>query len=543
MPQTRKLDYNSLLVIGSGMAGLLVALLAADRTPVTLLTKEKASQSSTDLAQGGIAAVWDEKDSIDLHIADTLNAGNGLCDKEAVSILSQKSHESILSLIDFGVTFDKDKNGKYQLGLEGAHSLPRILHAGGDATGREIRKVLFNRVMEHPNIKLLEDSQVTEICSLGGEITGVQVRTSGKSVERLEADCIILATGGAGQLYKYTSNPSVATGDGVTLAYRAGADLMDLEFFQFHPTALSLPGKPNYLITEAMRGEGAVLRNSAGEAFMENRHPLKDLAPRDIVARSIAHELSKTPESKVYLDISTISSERIEKRFPTVFESCLKCGLDIRNGPIPVTPVSHFMIGGVATDLWGRTTLKGLYACGEVARTGIHGSNRLASNSLLECVVFATRINDALQLDCEQLPKGWKIEPSHTSVAESYIESPLGELSLSAGCSKSVLQKLVWDRVGLIRNRNSLEELLRTLGRIPDSPPEGHDREEFSLHSLKLLAKLMGESALYREESRGSHFRDDFPLQSKKFNHPVVRNISETLNKQPKNRNYGTLSS
>jgi len=543
MSPTQKLDCNSLVVIGSGMAGLLAALLVADTIPVILLTKEKASHSSTDLAQGGIAAVWDEKDSVDLHIADTLNAGNGLCDREAVSILSQKSHESIQSLIDFGVKFDKDKNGKYQLGLEGAHSIPRILHAGGDATGREIRKVLFDRVMEHENIKLQENSQVTEIISEGGKVTGVQFRNSDLTLERIETDCVILATGGAGQLFKYTSNPLVATGEGVTLAYRAGADLMDLEFFQFHPTALSLPGKPNYLITEAMRGEGAVLRNSAGEAIMENKHPLKDLAPRDIVARTIAYELSKSPDNKVYLDVSMIASDRIENRFPTVFESCLKCGLDIREGQIPVTPVSHFMIGGVATDLWGRTTIEGFYACGEVARTGIHGSNRLASNSLLECIVFASRINEALQLDRKQLPERWHFNSSSESTGENHIESPLGVLSLSEGFSKNVLQKLVWDHAGLIRNRNSLEKLLRTLGQIPATPPEDHSEEEFSLHSLKLLAKLMGESALHRAESRGSHFRDDFPLQSKKFRHPVVRNISETFYKQPKHHNYGTLSS
>ncbi|MBU2510887.1 L-aspartate oxidase [bacterium] len=508
------------IVIGSGLAGLLAAVSLADKTPVIVLTKKKLCDSNTQHSQGGIAAVWSSEDSSDLHIDDTLSAGRGLCDKEAVSVLSNKSKESIQRLIDLGVLFDKDDKGSYLLGLEGAHSIPRILYAGGDATGAEIQRALAKSASIHPNITILENSHVVEIINEGGQLEGVEYFDSNGNRAFIGCNQIVLATGGAGQLFQFTSNPATATGEGNILAYLAGAELSDLEFFQFHPTGLCIPGVPNFLISEAVRGERAVLRNQSGKAIMEGIHPLKDLAPRDIVARTIANELSKTPQSKVFLDATQIDPVKLTTRFPTIFNSCFKHNIDIRKDPIPVTPVAHYMIGGVTSDLNGRTNVRGLYVSGEVSRTGVHGANRLASNSLLECAVFSMQVANSIIEDRKQLPKMWGSVHDHSIPLNSVYSAHKNELSLAD------FQQMMWKKAGLIRNKESLVDLLDQLRNYPLVFNEDFTPEKIELHMLKNLGRLIALSALQREESRGSHYRSDFPENKKSFLYPITRTYS-----------------
>lgn len=501
-------DFNNSLpvvVVGSGLAGLATARLVAEQQPVILLTKRNLTDSNTQYSQGGIAAVWSSDDSIDLHIKDTLGAGSGMCNPDAVRILSAYSKEAILKLIELGVIFDKDPSGKFLLGLEGAHSLPRILHAGGDATGAEIQRALSDSVSDHPNITILKNSQALSILTDNGKVSGLKYCASDNTIKTLDCSQLVIATGGAGQLYKYTSNPETATGEGIVLAYRAGAELADLEFFQFHPTALNLKGVPNFLISEAVRGEGAILRNSAGQAYMAEKHPLKDLAPRDIVARANAREMLSG--ETVYLDATAIGSDRLRKRFPTISKKCLEYGIDIGKDQIPVTPVAHCMMGGITTDLMGRTTVPGLYANGEVARTGVHGSNRLASNSLLECAVFSIRTQKAIQEDQQEAPLLWKNRSDkivqNMIEAQSILDKHLMTLS--------ELQDEMWSNAGIIRSKESLKHIIQALEAVPVTVTEYKDTNSFELHALKVLGKLIAESALRREESRGNHFRSDFP--------------------------------
>ena len=448
-----------------------------------------------------------------------MTAGRGLCDENAVNILSQKSHESISKLIELGVFFDKDQHGDYRLGLEGAHSLPRILYAGGDATGAEIQRALAASVHDHQNISILEDSHVVEIINEDGHVEGVVYYDGSRKRIYLECDQIVLATGGAGQIYRYTSNPDTATGEGNVLAYTAGAELADLEFYQFHPTGLNVPNAANFLISEAVRGEGAILRNMAGKAIMEGVHPLKDLAPRDIVARTIANEMIKTSE-KVFLDATGINPQKLEKRFPTISKSCLKFGIDIRKNPIPITPVAHYMIGGVVTDLSGRTTVKGLYASGEVARTGVHGANRLASNSLLECSVFSIRVANSMLQDQMKMPDMWQHQSGRSQ--------PDSELSFPAEPQLELpqFQNMMWQHVGLSRNKSSLMTVIETLKNTPVIFNSEFSPERFELFALKNLGRIIALSALQREESRGSHFRFDFPDSKDSFLYSIKRTIN-----------------
>ncbi|MCG8336234.1 MAG: L-aspartate oxidase [Proteobacteria bacterium] len=505
------------VLIGSGMAGLLSAKIIAKKQPVVLLTKKGICDSNTQHSQGGIAAVWSDLDSSDLHIRDTLEAGRGLCNRDAVTFLSKNSKESIGRLIELGVFFDKDASGQYKLGLEGAHSLPRILYAGGDATGAEIQRALAESVTNHSNISVCEESHVTEIVNEEGFIEGVVYFDKNGNRVFLECDQVILASGGAGQIYQYTSNPSTATGEGNILAYSAGAELTDLEFFQFHPTGLCIENVPNFLISEAVRGEGAILRNSSGKAIMEGIHPLKDLAPRDIVARTIAREMGKPDNEQVYLDATAINPDKLERRFPTIYQSCLSYKIDIRKDPIPITPVAHYMIGGVISDLGGRTTVKGLYAVGETARTGVHGANRLASNSLLECAVFSIQAAESIQRDQNQIPEIWDKEnksilPGSDTrvVAPTYLE-------------KDELRKNMWKLAGLVRCKESLMQMIDKLSDVPWSFDEPFSTDKFELYALKNLGRLIAISALQREESRGSHFRTDFPKSRDNFLYSIKR--------------------
>ncbi len=500
------------------MAGLLSAKIVAEKQPVILLTKKKICDSNTQHSQGGIAAVWSDLDSSDLHIKDTLDAGRGLCDREAVTFLSRNSKDSISELIKLGVLFDKDEVGQYRLGLEGAHSLPRILYAGGDATGAEIQRALAESVRNHPNVSIHEEAHVTEIVNEDGLVDGVVFYDTNKKRVFLECDQVILAAGGAGQIYQYTSNPSTATGEGNVLAYAAGAELTDLEFFQFHPTGLCLPDVPNFLISEAVRGEGAILRNNAGKAIMEGIHPLKDLAPRDVVARTIAREMEKSESEQVYLDATEINSDKLIKRFPTIYKSCITYGIDIRFDPIPITPVAHYMIGGVISDLGGRTTVKGLYAIGESARTGVHGANRLASNSLLECAVFSIEAAKSIFADQNQVPKIWITNNSMPVLprSDTRVVAP-------SQLEKEDLRRLMWKLGGLARCKNSLMRAIEDLKDVPFVFEEPFSNERFELFAMKNLSRLVVISALQREESRGSHFRTDFPDSKDSFLYSIKR--------------------
>ncbi len=520
------MSASPLLVIGSGLAGLLVARLAAETRPVHVITKSTLYDSNTRWSQGGIAAVWSQDDSVALHTEDTVNAGDGLCDPQAVHILSENSRSAVQQLIDLGTQFDTDDHQKFRLGLEGAHSVKRILHAGGDATGVEIQRSLGETVSDHPNITIHEHNAVTELLTDGFQITGIRVvHFPTHTFSVFPGEQVVLATGGAGQLYCYSSNPSVATGDGAALAYCAGADLMDLEFYQFHPTALCLPGAPNFLITEALRGEGAVLRNRSGERFMETEHPRKELAPRDIVSRAIAHQMQQQGGFGVYLDATALPSDVLEYRFPTIFRTCKEYGIDIRRDRIPVTPVAHYMIGGVATDLWGRTTVPGLYACGEVARTGVHGANRLASNSLLEAAVFAIRVAQILEKDQphdaaqwlnlpEDLPHALPSQTWDSTFAKATVASETSTDGIpndGVSLGREEFQHLMWECAGVIRHEVQLKHLYNRLRSVPLPHPQPKDLASFELASLQVLGRLVAESALERRESRGAHYRQDFP--------------------------------
>ena len=506
-------DY---IVIGSGIAGLYSALLAVEFGSVLILTKGGIADCNTQYAQGGIAAAVGPEDSPNHHFADTLAAGAGLCNEEAARILAEQGPQAISELVRLGVIFDT-ADGEVALGREAAHRMPRVLHAGGDATGARIELTLSS-LAHHSRIHVQEYTTTSRLLVEGGRVVGVAglVNGEGDEVEYLAAHTI-LATGGAGRLYRYTTNPEVTTGDGVALAYQAGAAVMDMEFYQFHPTALRLPGAPPFLITEAMRGEGAVLRNARGEAFMTEYHPQGDLAPRDVVSRSLLAEMRRTGAGNVVLDATHMPSERLAARFPSIYNFCLTYGLDITRDPIPVSPAAHYMMGGVLTNTDGETTLPGLYACGEVACTGLHGANRLASNSLLETVVFGQRVVR------RSLEGGWSgPRPEGVFALEAEPSDAAGAPSIEG------LQALNWSNVGIIRSREGLEEAAGVFSAWEASAPEGGDRGDRELANMVTLGRLMAESALVRQESRGAHFRTDFPETSEAWlRHTVFMKLDD----------------
>lgn len=497
-------------IIGSGIAGLYVGLKACRNFDVTILTKSSIEECNTRYAQGGISAPIGEGDSPALHYRDTMAAGAGLCDPEAVRTLTEDAVDRIYDLIDYGVEFDT-VHGEIALAREGAHSMPRIVHAGGDATGARIESTLSNSARKS-GIKIMERHLATEILTEGGAVSGLRVLDciSG-SIEDFESKWIVLATGGAGRIFKYGTNPIVATGDGIALAYKAGAMVADMEFFQFHPTVLAMPGATRFLISEAVRGEGAVLRNAQGERFMVRYHPQGELASRDIVSRAIVSEMERTGSNAMYLDLTHLPRQRVITRFPNIYKSCLEHGLDITQELIPVAPAAHYMVGGVKANLWGETSVKNLFACGEVACTGVHGANRLASNSLLEVLVFGKRIVDrALRGTWE-----WghdQLKPGDEIIAlESGADAPGGEEPSVKG-----LQQLTWECVGIKRRGEGLRKADEMLGRwearLRGGAPTDEDRIE--LKSMVLVARLMARAALLREESRGCHYREDFPNES-----------------------------
>jgi len=529
------MNHYDYIVVGSGIAGLYVALLAIKRGSVLILTKGSIDDCNTKYAQGGIAVAMGKDDSPELHYKDTIAAGDGLCDTEAVRILTEEAAECIADLITLGVPFDT-LDGEITVAREAAHSVSRIIHAGGDATGERIEVTLSRQVRSTP-IKVLEYCLVSDILLEDGRVKGVRAldwRTG--SAEEYGCQFLILATGGDGRLFRYTTNSDVVTGDGIALAFEVGAEVSDMEFFQFHPTVFRLPGVAPFLISEAVRGEGGILRNVEGYRFMPDYTPEAELAPRDIVTRSIVAEMKKTHSDRVFLDVTHLPARLITTRFPHIYRFCRDHGLDATKGLIPVAPAAHYLMGGVRVNSWGETSIPGLFAAGETACTGVHGANRLASNSLLESVVFGKRVVQRTEsLDKAGLASSFAV----AGEAEQFHFLPDREMLPDVPpLNLPNLQALMSEKVGIIRSGEGLNEaasILATWRPSPDkgrgregvlfsrpSPDKGQgweglpfptptDRASYELDKLVLCARLMTEAALLREESRGAHFRTDFP--------------------------------
>lgn len=494
------------IVVGSGIAGLTAALAASAAHSVTLITKGALGMSNTRYAQGGIAGVMFDDDSVDAHIADTLAAGASLCDAEAVGVLCLEGPERIRELVELGVAFDRHE-GEFAKGREAAHSYPRVLHAGGDATGAVIEAALVER-LRASSVTVLERTFLRDLVLDDGRISGVDLQDAVGVRFRLDADAVVLATGGAGQLYPYTTNPSVATGDGAAAALRAGAVLADLEFYQFHPTALVTTG--NFLISEAVRGDGAVLRDATGARFMPGIHPDAELAPRDVVARGIAATMARQEGRPVELDATALGADYLAARFPGIDAAVRAAGIDWSRDGVPIAPAAHYWMGGIATDLDGRTSIRGLFAIGEVARTGVHGANRLASNSLLEGAVFGHRAATALAGDLSHAAHFDGVRPAAAVRARSGspVEGAPGD---APPFSRDALQQLLWASAGLARSAADLTSAAGVLDRwsaidLPDETE--HDLED---RNLLALGRALVTAALARSESRGAHTRVDSP--------------------------------
>lgn len=512
----KKMSYSEsdFIVIGTGIAGLYAALNLSKIGNVTILTKKHIEDSNTQYAQGGIAVALDEDDSWKLHMKDTLEAGAGLCNSRAVEILVKEGVEQVRNLIELGTKFDRVAK-KLDFTKEGAHSKRRILHAGGDATGKKIRESLTNLISKRENIEIKEETFVVDLIpkiNSNNQILGVLAWDNhAKDYKVYQASAVIMASGGCGQVYKNTTNPDTATGDGVAAAYRAGAEIVDMEFIQFHPTTLYNPGGLSFLISESVRGEGAVLRNSKGERFMPSYHKLAELAPRDVVARAISNEIAHGDKPYVWIDATHLDSDYIVYRFPTIFKTLKARGFDMRKEWIPVAPAAHYMMGGIKTDTFGRTNLENLYACGETACTGVHGANRLASNSLLEGLVFAHRVYQAIK--AENARKSYKIADLATISIKPY------NVSSNLESIKEELRKRMMNQAGIKRNESDLKDLLdwlqKKLKMISDT--KYVDENLWELRNMITVGTLITKSAILRKESRGAHFRTDYPQSNKEW--------------------------
>jgi L-aspartate oxidase len=556
-------------VVGSGVAGLRAAIELSSAGSVLVLAKSDLNESATAYAQGGIAVALSDEDEIGLHEQDTIAAGDGLCRPESVVLLVEEGPKYITQLIEWGTEFDR-AGTKLAFTREAAHSRSRILHAHGDSTGREISRALLSRAHALPHLHLRAHAFTTSLILENGRVIGLRfLDENDGTLHEVRASAVLLATGGLGQLYRETTNPAVATGDGMAIAYEAGAVLSDMEFVQFHPTALAVKGAPRFLLSEALRGEGGILRNINLERFMKRYAEAQELAPRDMVARAIVSEMHRTDAQHVYLDMTAKSAEFLQKRFPRIYATCLSYGLDLATDVAPVCTAAHYMMGGVKTDLWGRTSLPGLYAAGETADTGVHGANRLASNSLLEGLVFGARAGEAMMSDlakggngknsaaAKRKPAALPGSPAPKPDAHHNNSHPTSHNSKSASASAAKpdpstvalaqIRDVMWRHVGIMRNGKELSaaithletmELPRSerLAAAADSaaahsvsaaqhegsagataavatkkgPPTRADYELLNLHSL---ASLIARSALAREESRGSHYRSDFPYR------------------------------
>ncbi len=577
-PNTYHADFA---VVGSGVAGLRAAIELSSAGSVLVLAKSNLSDSATAWAQGGIAVALSDEDEIGLHEQDTLNAGDGLCRTESVALLVEEGPKYITQLIEWGTEFDR-AGTKLAFTREAAHSRSRILHAHGDSTGREISRALLARAHTIAHLHLRAHSFTTGLILEDGRVVGVRfIDETDGSLHEVRAGAVLLATGGLGQIYRETTNPDVATGDGMAIAYEAGALLSDMEFMQFHPTALAIKGAPRFLLSEALRGEGGILRNITLERFMKRYAEAQELAPRDVVARAIVSEMHRTQAEHVYLDMTAKSAEFLQKRFPRIYSTCLSYGLDLATDLAPVCPAAHYMMGGVKTDLWGRTSLPGLYAAGETANTGVHGANRLASNSLLEGLVFGARSGQAMIGDGSAIAhenggggsrgahhashsanahragrsavaqKNHAPELKHRSSAlpgspaprpDSHTSNSSAAHSTASASSRSVaahsaklavapgsaaatqhadapsvvfaqIRDLMWRHVGILRSGKELSAAVALLENLQLPRSENPGRRDYELINLRSLASLMARSALAREESRGSHYRSDFPYR------------------------------
>jgi len=510
MAVVRETDY---LVVGAGITGLRAAIELCEHGRVLVVTKEALGESNTHYAQGGIAVAMGGGEDVALHLDDTVRAGDGLVDREAARVLVEEGPLRVEELLRWGTGFDRE-NGKLMLTREGAHSRNRILHANGDATGAEIGRSLLAHAREQENITLLEWTTTVDLIVEDGVVAGVLLLDTAGELIAVRARAVLLASGGAGQVYSDTTNPAVATGDGIAMAWRAGAEIADMEFYQFHPTALSLPGVPRFLLSEALRGEDAYLRNAQGERFMERYHALLELAPRDVVARAITRE-GTAPDGSllpVYLDMRHVTGIDLFKRFPGISAFLLQQGLDLAHDLIPVRPAAHYLMGGVRADVNGRTSLPRLYAAGEVSCTGVHGANRLASNSLLEGLVFGARAASVMREE-SAAPAG------EAEVTRSFAARP----SADEAAVLRELQQQMWQNAGLLRDAEGLTKMQKELERLRTHPAA--DRASLELENLHGVAELVVLAALARQESRGAHYRNDFPRRDDEHfaRHSVVR--------------------
>src|SRR5271155_5289865 len=516
--------FSDFLVIGGGIAGLTFALKASEVGSVTVLTKAGSSEANTAYAQGGIASVWSVDDSFESHIDDTIRAGAGLCDRAAVETIIREGPEAVRELIRLGTRFTKVETGgtddtelEYDLGQEGGHSHRRVLHAQ-DLTGREIMRALTAAAAARPNIRTLENhvaiNLLVETPAAGkpGACWGVYaLDRNTHEIRKVISRATMLATGGAGKVYLYTTNPDIASGDGVAMAYRAGASVANLEFYQFHPTCLYHPAAKSFLISEALRGEGAILKLPDGTAFMKRYHPDAELAPRDVVARAIDSEMKRHGLDFVYLDLSHREADFIKRRFPNIFKRCLSFGFDLTEGPIPVVPAAHYMCGGVVTDMMARTPIPRLYAAGEVAMTGLHGANRLASNSLLEAAVMGRRayaaLREQLRHDEGRAPYFREWDPGDAIKSEQHV---------LITHSWEEIRRLMWNYVGIVRSDKRLERALRRITMLNEEIHGYYwnhllDSDLIELRNLVTVAELVVRCAMGRKESRGLHYNIDHP--------------------------------
>lgn len=502
------------IVVGSGLAGLTAAFYASNYGSVAIVTKSELDTSNSWFAQGGIAAVTSPEDSPASHITDTLTAGRGLCDHDAVEVMVTEGIDRVKELIDMGMPFDREGD-QILLGLEGGHSHRRILHAGGDATGKKLTQFMLGKVKEKNNISSFEYTTVVKLLNTGGCMAGLQALdfTTGQNI-LFRSKAVIVATGGLSRVYSRSTNPHTATGDGIAMAFESGARLADLEFIQFHPSALALPGKDAFLISEAVRGEGAWLLNREGNRFMTGLHPLAELAPRDVVAHSIFKEMQRTGSESVYLSLTHLDAAYVESRFTTIYHTLKEYGLDMTRDLLPVAPAAHYMVGGIRSGLYGETNVPGLFVCGEAASTGVMGANRLASNSLLECLVFGKRASE----------KAARIVPGSCNLPELrpvIMNSTTDQLYVDL---RNEMAGLMMHNLGILREKSLMENALNRFNEILDQfgGPES-DYNKLKIKNMALLCSLISRSAIIREESRGGHIREDFPEENSAYRAHIVQ--------------------
>lgn len=501
------LERVDFIVVGAGVAGLRASITLAEAGEVLVLSKQELTESATQYAQGGIAVALSDEDEISLHLQDTIAAGDGIVNPEAAHVLVEEGPERIQELIAWGTQFDRNGT-KLTFTREAAHSRSRVLHAHGDSTGREIGRALYAKAASLKNISFSEFEFTSGLVLDGATVCGVELISPDGSRHAVKSSAVLLATGGAGQIYSNTTNPPVATADGVAMAYRAGAEISDMEFVQFHPTALYVKNAPRFLLSEALRGEGAILRNAELQRFMPKYHDMGELAPRDVVARAIAHELEicRLKEPVVYLDMTHLKETHIKTRFPRIYETCLKHNVDITVDFVPIRPAAHYLMGGVRTDLDGRSSLQGLYAAGEAACTGVHGANRLASNSLLEGLVFGARAGGVMQAGTSSSNDQ---NLSHRSSAVSHERTATPSLDSESFIRE--IQQLMWAKVGIVRSGKGLREAVEKLESLSACLPQQVSRRAQEACNIHTAALLITRSALARLESRGAHYRTDWP--------------------------------